>query len=168
MRPDWQPLTGVSLHLAQFTALTKKNILVRQVSACIILCMELMTLGWGASDFLMIISARLRETHCSICRKRAWKTNLLLILQAALFILLTWGVDKAMRASNQRRPAFSSVPTATPESVGSIPLCTDDMFMRVDKDCYTLLYAPQVREILQMVPKQGRAWRIELGCTTDD
>ena len=76
-------------------------------------------------------------------RKRAWKTNLLLIAQAALFIVLTWGVDKAMRASNQRRPAFSSVPTALPQPIRQIPDCADNMFMRHEEPCYTLLYAPQ-------------------------
>lgn len=31
----------------------------------------------------------------SLCRARAWKTNLLLVAQAVLFIALTWGVDRA-------------------------------------------------------------------------
>ena len=29
------------------------------------------------------------------CRGRAWKTNLLLVAQAVLFICLIWAVDKA-------------------------------------------------------------------------
>lgn len=83
------------------------------------------------------------NTNIIFCRRRAWKTNLLLIAQAALFVLLTWTVDKAVSASQQRRPAFSSVPTAMPLDVGPIPLCTENTFMRTDQACYTLLYAPR-------------------------
>lgn len=64
-------------------------------------------------------------------------------MQAVLFISLTWTVDKAVTASNSRRPAFSRVPTAKPVKIGPIPDCTENMFMRRDKPCYTLLYAPQ-------------------------
>jgi hypothetical protein len=90
-----------------------------------------------------------------IYRSRAWKTNLILVLQAALFMMLTWGIDVAVKASNQRRPAFSSVPVAHPKLVGPIPDCADNMFMRKNKQCYTLLYAPkgvpEVDEIIAAV-----------------
>lgn len=78
-----------------------------------------------------------------IMRGRAWKMNLLLITQAAMFIILTWIVDRAVLISNQRRPAFSSVKEALPVAVEGVPLCSDNMFMRIDEPCYTLLYAPK-------------------------
>lgn len=52
-------------------------------------------------------------------------------------------MDKAVRASNQRRPAFSFEPTATSKPVTPIPDCAGNRFMRQDAPCYTLLYAPQ-------------------------
>lgn len=41
-------------------------------------------------------------------RGRAWRTNLLIVVQAVLFVLLTWAVDKGVTASRQRQPAFRS------------------------------------------------------------
>ena len=76
-------------------------------------------------------------------RKRAWKTNLFLVAQAAMFMMLTWTVDNAVKASNQRRPAFSSEPNAILRSVEPIPDCSTNIFMRRNTRCYTLLYAPK-------------------------
>ena len=94
---------GAALQWQQFTALTRRHLLIRQ---------------------------------------RAWKTNVLLVLQAVLFILLIWAVDKAVSASRQRQPAFSSVPVAAPQQVSAVPLCTSNRFMRHGQPCYTFLYAP--------------------------
>ena len=55
------------------------------------------------------------------CRRRSWVTNLLLVVQAALFIFLIWGVDKAITYSRQRQPAFHNVPFAVATPVGQIP-----------------------------------------------
>jgi hypothetical protein len=79
--------------------------------------------------------------------------NLLLITQAAMFIILTWIVDRAVLISNQRRPAFSSVKEALPVAVEGIPLCSDNMFMRIDEACYTLLYAPKGIDMIDNLMK---------------
>eukprot|EP00887_Chlorella_sp_A99_P004461 scaffold30.g4461.t1 len=94
-------------------------------------------------------------------RRRAWKTNVALLAQArwgvhgtaVLFVLLIWGVDKAVVASRQRQPAYSSTPEAAPArrarrrgglAIGPVPDCAANMFMRHGEQCYTLLYAPAV------------------------
>ena len=56
---------------------------------------------------------------------------------------LTWMVDNAVKASNQRRPAFSSEPIAVPKSIGPIPDCSKNIYLRRDEHCLTLLYAPK-------------------------
>ena len=85
------------------------------------------------------------------CRRRAWKTNVLLVAQAVLFVFLTWAIDQAVSASNQRRPAYSSISTTQPQAVGPIPDCSDNMFLRTDQDCYTLLYAPSDVKIVEQI-----------------
>ncbi|KAL4434281.1 hypothetical protein ABPG75_000722 [Micractinium tetrahymenae] len=77
-----------------------------------------------------------------LIRARAWKTNLLLVLQAVLFIALIWVVDRAVCASRQRQPAYSRVETAAAQPVGPIPDCSDNLFMRAGQPCITFLYAP--------------------------
>ncbi|KAL4424942.1 hypothetical protein ABPG77_009671 [Micractinium sp. CCAP 211/92] len=77
-----------------------------------------------------------------LVRLRAWKTNLLLVLQAVLFIALIWVVDRAVCASRQRQPAYSRVETAEAHPVGPIPDCSDNLFMRAGQPCITFLYAP--------------------------
>lgn len=80
----------------------------------------------------------------AIVRRRAWRTNLLLVAQAALFVCLIWAVDRAVTASNQRKPSFSSAATAEAAPVGAVPDCAGSLFMRAGQPCYTLLYAPAV------------------------
>ena len=106
MRTSRPLARGAALQWQQFTALTRRHLLIR---------------------------------------RRAWKTNVLLVLQAVLFILLIWAVDKAVSASRQRQPAFSSVPVAVPQPVAAVPLCSSNRFMRHGQPCYTFLYAPAVR-----------------------
>lgn len=71
----------------------------------------------------------------------------MLVLQAVLFVTLIWIVNRAVLASNQRRPAFSNVPDAVPEVVGSIPDCGNNRFVRHGQRCYSVLYTPAVSAI---------------------
>jgi ABC-type multidrug transport system ATPase subunit len=106
-------VTGFSLHLQQFTALSKKNLLIKA---------------------------------------RAWKTNLLLVFQAALFIFLIWAVNQAVTASRQRMPAFSSLTSSSdPTTITSIPLCDTNIYMRQDQPCLTLAYAPSGIPLVQQI-----------------
>lgn len=73
-----------------------------------------------------------------------WKTNLLLLAQAVLFILLIWGVDKALTASRQRQAAYSSQEGADPVAIAQIPDCSTNIYLRKDQSCLTIVYAPQV------------------------
>lgn len=88
-------------------------------------------------------------------RSRAWKSNLLLLAQAVLFILLIWLINQAMEASRRSLPAFSSVENPTPVPVGAIPLCTSSMFLRQDAPCITLAWSPRSAahgaEVIQQV-----------------
>lgn len=77
-----------------------------------------------------------------LIRGRAWKTNLLLILQAVLFTALIWGVDRAVSASRQRQPAFSRVDVSVAQLVGPVPDCASNSFMRSGQPCHTFLYVP--------------------------
>ncbi|KAI3423876.1 hypothetical protein D9Q98_009710 [Chlorella vulgaris] len=77
-----------------------------------------------------------------IIRRRAWKTNLLLIAQAVLFITLIFAVDRAVSSSRQRQPAFSRVESASTVAVGPVPDCASNLFMRAGQPCITFLYAP--------------------------
>ncbi|KAL4855684.1 ABC transporter A family member 11 [Chlorella vulgaris] len=75
-----------------------------------------------------------------IIRRRAWKTNLLLIAQAVLFITLIFAVD--LSSSRQRQPAFSRVESASTVAIGPVPDCASNLFMRAGQPCITFLYAP--------------------------
>jgi hypothetical protein len=93
-------------------------------------------------------------------RRRALMTNLLLIGQSAVFIGLIWGVDKAVRSSNQRRPAFAVLDAVEPEAIGPIPDCSTNKFLRQGgAACLTILYSPQgvpiVEQIMEAVAKDN-------------
>ncbi|KFM28559.1 ABC transporter A family member 2 [Auxenochlorella protothecoides] len=90
-----------------------------------------------------------------LIRALAWRTNVLLLAQAVLFILLIWGVDRALTASRQRQPAYSSQTTAEAVDIGPIPDCATNIYLRQDRACYTIAYAPKgvalVEEVLAAV-----------------
>ena len=66
-----------------------------------------------------------------VCRLRAWKTNLLQVLQAVLFVFVIWAIDKAITYSRERQPAFSQVHIPSSAAVGSIPDCTQNQYLKV-------------------------------------
>lgn len=80
-------------------------------------------------------------------RAAAWKTNVFLLAQAALFMLLIWGVDQALIASRHRQAAYSSQLGLEPFAVGPIPDCSANIYLRKDQACYTIAYAPAVRKL---------------------
>lgn len=63
-------------------------------------------------------------------RLRAWKTNLLQVLQAVLFVFVIWAVDKAITYSRERMPAFSQVHSPSATAVASIPDCTQNQYLK--------------------------------------
>ena len=93
--------TGAALQWQQLAALTRKNLTVRCAHGC------MHGAAPGACMHGTAASAQPRMCRtcgtldcrnapwCAPCRARAWKTNLLLVAQAVLFIALTWGVDRA-------------------------------------------------------------------------
>lgn len=98
---------------------------------------------------IIVISQRLPiddlpNTNTTVGRALAWRTNVLLLAQAVLFILLIWGVDRALTASRQRQPAYSSQTTAEAVDIGPIPDCATNIYLRQDRACYTIAYAPKV------------------------
>lgn len=98
--------SGAALQWQQLVALTRKNLTAR----CALLL--LLLLGTRLVRMLRCRLATRVQTAAiasslatslitmSLCRARAWKTNLLLVAQAVLFIALTWGVDRAGEGAN--------------------------------------------------------------------
>ena len=91
-----------------------------------------------AAQFVALLQKNIR------IRAASWKTNVLLLAQAALFTLLIWGVDRALLASRQRQGAYSTSPDLHARAIGDIPDCTTSIYLRRDRPCLTLAYAPQV------------------------
>ena len=65
------------------------------------------------------------------CRSRAWKTNLLQVFQAVLFVFVIWAINKAITYSRERTPAFSEVHSPPAIAVTSIPDCSQNKFLQV-------------------------------------
>lgn len=59
--------------------------------------------------------------------------------------------DKAVIASRERMPAFSSLQASDPQLISQIPLCDDNRYMRQDQPCYTLVYAPAGAPLIDRV-----------------
>lgn len=76
-----------------------------------------------------------------LVRARSWRLNLLYVLQSLLIILLVFGIDKALIASNSlyggKRPARN--PPAS--VVSSIPDCRRNIFI-TQRPCYSFAYSP--------------------------
>ncbi len=88
-----------------------------------------------ASKHLVYLRADQQHDVSSTRRLRAWKTNLLQVLQAVLFVFVIWAVDKAITYSRERMPAFSQVHSPSATAVASIPDCAQNQYL---KACSTL------------------------------
>ncbi|KAL3149709.1 hypothetical protein ABBQ38_013538 [Trebouxia sp. C0009 RCD-2024] len=85
---------------------------------------------------------RMTEVDRKPFESRAWKTNLLQVCQAVLFVFVIWAVDKAITYSRERTPAFSEVQNPPATAVTGIPDCSQNKFLQQGVDCLTFLYTP--------------------------
>jgi hypothetical protein len=83
-----------------------------------------------ASNLFICLRADQQHDVSSTRRLRAWKTNLLQVLQAVLFVFVIWAVDKAITYSRERMPAFSQVHSPSATAVASIPECTQNQYLK--------------------------------------
>lgn len=83
-----------------------------------------------ASKHLVYLRADQQHDVSSTRRLRAWKTNLLQVLQAVLFVFVIWAVDKAITYSRERMPAFSQVHSPSATAVASIPDCAQNQYLK--------------------------------------
>ncbi len=95
-----------------------------------------------ASKPFVCLGADQQHDVSSTRRLRAWKTNLLQVLQAVLFVFVIWAVDKAITYSRERMPAFSQVHSPFATAVASIPDCTQNQYLKACShfDCCKLLF----------------------------
>ena len=65
------------------------------------------------------------------CRTRAWRVLVLQAVQAVLFVLLIWLVQKALEMSNKAYQGLQ--PDRSPEAVpiGALPDCRRNIFLQV-------------------------------------
>ena len=71
------------------------------------------------------------------------------ILAIFLFILLIYGVALSIEQNNRANARYQDVVAPAPFAVGSIPDCATSMYM--DKDCYTLAWAPNTDPVAAVV-----------------
>lgn len=83
-----------------------------------------------ASNHFICLRAYQQHDVSSTRRLRAWKTNLLQVLQAVLFVFVIWAVDKAITYSRERMPAFSQVHSPSANAVASLPDCTQNQYLK--------------------------------------
>ena len=81
-----------------------------------------------------------------------WRNKPAAILQFLaifIFILLIYGVATAIELQNRAEARYQDVIAPEPYAVGGIPDCTASSYM--NKDCYTLLWAPNTDPVAQSV-----------------
>jgi len=74
----------------------------------------------------------------------AWRNRratILRLIAPFLFLLLALLIDKALQANDRNSQAFQDQPNPTPELIGDIPSCHDDLYIG-DRPCQELLYSP--------------------------
>ena len=92
-------------------------------------CTARTVLHFASKHFVCLRADQQHDMH-SPRRLRAWKTNLLQVLQAVLFVFVIWAVDKAITYSRERMPAFSQVHSPSANAVASIPDCTQNQYLK--------------------------------------
>ena len=117
---------GVKHNVEGLPAVSWFNQKARQTQVA---CNALTILHFASNHF---ICSRAHQQHdvSSTRRLRAWKTNLLQVLQAVLFVFVIWAVDKAITYSRERMPAFSQVRSPSATAVASIPDCTQNQYLK--------------------------------------
>ena len=55
---------------------------------------------------------------------------------------MIWGCEEAIEMYEQLNSSKSDQPRAKITEIGAIPDCAENIFMRQDIPCYSLLYAP--------------------------
>ena len=125
---------GVKHHVEGLPAVAWSYQKTRQTQVA---CFARTVLHFASHHF---VCSRINQQHDvpSTRRVRAWKTNLLQVLQAVLFVFVIWAVDKAITYSRERMPAFSQVHSPSATAVASIPDCTQNQYL---KACSTLSLA---------------------------
>ena len=81
-----------------------------------------------------------------------WRNKPAAILQFLaifIFILLIYGVATAIELQNRSQARYQDVIAPAPYAVGGIPDCTASSYM--NKDCYTLLWAPNTDPVATSV-----------------
>ncbi|KAI8113175.1 hypothetical protein M9435_003179 [Picochlorum sp. BPE23] len=87
-----------------------------------------------------------------LVRKRKTKLNFLLLVSSTLCVGMIWVFNAAMDLyqqmdSNRRVVKYSEMISMT----SAIPSCKDNIFMRQDIPCFSLLYAPENKETREIV-----------------
>ena len=100
------------------------------------------------------------------CRRRAWRSTSLQILQTVIFIFFIWVINKAVQRSYQRGSQYKDVPHPAAVELGQIPACTTNQYLRASPVALTsrlkLCHACHdsvVTSILSRLVLSGLLWK---------
>ncbi|EFJ52653.1 hypothetical protein VOLCADRAFT_85850 [Volvox carteri f. nagariensis] len=84
----------------------------------------------------------------------AWRNRratILRILAPLLFLILALVIDKAIQANDGSSSAFQDVASPQPEGIGSIPQCSQDLYIGSKAGCVEVLYQPSPDPIVDLI-----------------